>query len=306
MVTQTQEPAKSTLMAIANKLTRLALVRNKDEKWKEKWDQMVRKFMETVEPILGEHEEDEHVFVIEDYGHNTLVFSDHGFALKLRDGSWVFINPTVYGHQYIYDTLIDMLNAIYTYSRAYVFKDFIFVLDADAGIAKMLKPLGNEPRELQPILVPPNANEQERRIIEVVNRLIDMNNHYLCIHPFSIVSGCYGLAKDLLNAVREYTNAPKNTDFLYFVVRPPYNGTPFAITNEEKIKELVWRAFTSAVPYDPCGDANCDYLFIVNDLDVLLIVVTDYYLSHRFSDLAVEFYTFKITITLQLIDNNKR
>ena len=288
-----REKAITLLRLVANKLASLAVAKNKDDAWKEEWRKNVELFKEVLKMVEGTWEEN--VFIIDHYRHRTIDFGNGNFAINITiagEPKWLFINPRVHGHQWFYDSLEDMLNSIYIYSRVYVFADDMFVVD-DYGNAKWLKPLWYEPMEIKPIVVPPNVSEQEKQLIEKVNKLIEMNNRFLCMPPFTVVSGCYELAMDIDRSAKGL-----------IVVRPPFNGSPMAITDEEKIYRIVEESFRQAYPYDLCGDAYCDETYVVDDLRGLLIFISRYPANHRDSNIEVRLFSFKIIP--QLMDNSER
>ena len=287
--TMNSEKAVTLLRVLASKLTRLAGVGHRDEAWRNEWRRTFNQFYEVL-PLTGRDQRDTNVYVIEDYKHRSVDFGNGNFAINTvitGKPKWLFVNPRTNGHQWYYDTLEHMLNSIYLYSSVFVFSDDIFTLD-ETGRAKWLKPLRDEPVEVQPIIVPPNMSEQERQLIEKVNRLIEMNNKFLCMHPFTIISGCYELAEELAGSLKTGDN-----DGL-LIVRPPFTATPLVVTDRNEIHKLVWESLRQAYPYDLCGDANCKYIFVVDDMNVLLIIPWKYSMTHRYNDIGVRMATFKI------------
>ena len=289
-----RERAIATLKVLANKLVELSRARSKDEAWKRTWEETVNKFKEIAEDLAKPGSKGEDLIIIEDYAHRTLVFNSHSFALRMDDGSWLFVNPLLSGHQWLYRELYDMLSMIYVYSSVYVFRDFILVLSG--GKAKFLKPMVDEPTILKPIEAPPNASENDKKVIDLVNRIVELNNRFGCIHPFLYITGCYELADELAETVRDVGNASAISSSLIYVVRPPLYGTPIEVRSNEVITGIVWESLRKVMRYDPCGDANCRYIFIVNDLDVYLIIPWTYLDTHSGSNIGVMVLTFKIDV----------
>ena len=275
-----REKAMALVRVLANKLVALAGVENKDDAWRAEWKKNFDLFRETVESI-EDSKVSGNVCYIEDYRHRSIDFGNGNFAINTtvnNDSVWLFINPRAKGHQWFYGSLDDMLNSIYVYSNVFVFADDMLVLDGD-GRAKWLKPLWYEPMVVKPV-------DGKAPIIEKVNRLIELNNRFLCMHPFTVVSGCYELAWVL----------SKETDELV-IARYPFDGSPMAITDIDELRRLMWDSLRQAYPYDLCGDAYCYYTFVVDDLRAILILLRRYPANHSLADLDVRLYEYRLKVS---------
>lgn len=252
----------------ASMLIELSRARRRGEEWLRKWNEAVSAFEEVLESV--KYTEDGNVYIIEPYGHRTINFANGNFALKMGE-KWAFINPRIGGHQWVYRSLEDMLNGIYAYSSAYVFSNDIFILSD--GRAKWLRPLPNEPIPVKPVTVPDGG---DRDLANCVNRLIELYNNYGCMHPFTVISGCYDLAWSII----------KRTNGLA-IIRPPFSGTRMVINDTSEVRRLIESSYRHECP-------DCSVAFIVDDLHVIVIEAYEYYEGHRSSGLGVRLDEFEI------------
>ena len=253
----------------ASMLVELSKSRKKSEEWLKKWGEAVSAFEEALGPV--KRIVNGNVYIIEPYGHRTINFANGNFALKMGE-KWLFINPRLNGHQWVYRSLEDMLNGIYIYSNAYVFSNDIFILDK-YGRAKWLKPLPNEPIPVRPVTVPDGG---DRDLANSVNRLIELYNNYGCIHPFTVISGCYELARGIIEKANGMA-----------IIRPPFAGTKMAISDAREVRRLIESSYGRE-----CGE--CSRAFIVDDIHVIVIEAYEYYEGHRSSRLGVRLDEFEI------------
>ena len=104
------------------------------------------------------------------------------------------------------------------------------------------------------------------------------------IHPFTVISGCYELANELV----------RDTGSELIIVRPPFNDSSIAMTDEEEVRKMVWNAFNKAYPYDICGDNYCDYVFVVNNLDAVKIMPEKYTCTYTLSNMNMYILKFRL------------